>query len=447
MIMLMLNWKNVVNMSVNHLNKYLSFIGYNSFISLFSIVFFLLFFSCKSNKVNQVSNDKLYKKENNQLNARFFVYHTSDSTSQLYYNIPNESFVYKKTDTSDFFFSNVKLFIKLSDTEKLIKPDTFSVIIQDRKSELTNSEIISSYEFKLPKSRDYLMDIEVIDRNSKSNYVYSLNIEKTSIYGKANFLITNVFNQPNYPSFFKPNDGIYFQSKRNTEKVFQVDYFKTAFRLAPPPFSYELMPKFSYKPDSTFTIYQHEDKFELSLPNKGFYHVKTNIETKEGITFFVFESVYPKIKNTEQMILSTRFIMSKKEFDNCLNASNQKEMIDKFWLEIGGSQERAKELIKKYYGRVQEANKLFISYQEGWKTDRGMIYIVFGAPSKVTKYKNGEVWTYSNNGNSAEVNFTFNKVINPFTDNDYYLERGEHYKIPWYQAVDMWRQGRIYIDN
>lgn len=445
--MLMLNWKNVVNMSVNHLNKYLSFIGYNSFISLFSIVFFLLFFSCKSNKVNQVSNDKLYKKENNQLNAQFFVYHTSDSTSQLYYNIPNESFVYKKTDTSDFFFSNVKLFIKLSDTEKLIKPDTFSVIIQDRKSELTNFEIISSYEFKLPKSRDYLMDIEVIDRNSKSNYVYSLNIEKTSIYGKANFLITNVFNQPNYPSFFKPNDGIYFQSKRNTEKVFQVDYFKTAFRLAPPPFSYELMPKFSYKPDSTFTIYQHEDKFELSLPNKGFYHVKTNIETKEGITFFVFESVYPKIKNTEQMILSTRFIMSKKEFDNCLNASNQKEMIDKFWLEIGGSQERAKELIKKYYGRVQEANKLFMSYQEGWKTDRGMIYIVFGAPSKVTKYKNGEVWTYSNNGNSAEVNFTFNKVINPFTDNDYYLERGEHYKIPWYQAVDMWRQGRIYIDN
>lgn len=447
MIMLMLNWKNVVNMSVNHLNKYLSFIGYYTFLSLFSIVIFLLLFSCKSNKVNQVSNDKLYKKENNQLNAQFFVYHTSDSTSQLYYNIPNESFIYKKTDTSDFFYSNIRLFIKLSDTEKLIKPDTFSIIIQDRKTELTSSEIISNYEFRLPNGKDYLMDIEVIDRNSKSNYLYSLNIEKISIFSKANFLVTNVFNQPNYTSYYKPYDGIYFQSKRNAEKVFQVDYFKTAFRLAPPPFSYELMPKFSYKPDSSFTIYQREDKFELSLPGKGFYHVKTNNETKEGITFFVFESVYPKIKNTEQMILSTRFIMSKKEFDNCLNASNQKEMIDKFWLEIGGSQERAKELIKKYYGRVQEANKLFMSYQEGWKTDRGMIYIVFGAPNRVTKYKNGEVWTYSNNGNSATVNFTFNKVINPFTDNDYYLERGEHYKIPWYQAVDMWRQGRIYIDN
>ena len=96
---------------------------------------------------------------------------------------------------------------------------------------------------------------------------------------------------------------------------------------------------------------------------------------------------------------------------------------------------------------MHESNKLFTSFQEGWKTDRGMIYIVFGAPNKVTKTKNGEIWTYGVSGNSASVVFSFLKIINPFTENDYYLERSESYKEPWYQAVDMWRQGRIYLDN
>jgi len=191
---------------------------------------------------------------------------------------------------------------------------------------------------------------------------------------------------------------------------------------------------------------KHE-KLEIALPQNGFYHLKTNNETKEGVTFFVYESSFPKIKNTEQMIMATRYIMAKKEFDNCMLATDKKAAIDKFWLDISGSNERAKELIRKYYGRVQEANKLFTSFQEGWKTDRGMIYVVFGAPNKVTKRKNGEVWTYGEIGNPNSIVFPFVKVINPFTDNDYYLERNEAFKAPWYQAVDMWRQGRIYLDN
>jgi GWxTD domain-containing protein len=436
-------------MNANHLNNLNS-------IKLKVICFFIISFgmfslthlsSCRSNKINQSSSERLYKKENNQLNAQFVVYHNTDSTSQLFYKIPNDAFVYKKTDTSDLFYAFVKLFVKVSDIDKLANPDTFSVFIFDPKKEVVSSEINHYHEFKLQPGRNYLIDVDVIDKFKKEQYAFSFYSDKSSIFSKQNFIISNVFNQLNYLSYVKPYDVVYFKSERNKEKVFQVDVFKSNFRLAPPPFSMEPMPKFSYKPDSTFLVYQQQDRFELGLPQKGFFHVKTNVDSKEGLTFFVYESVYPKIKNTEQMILSTRFIMSKKEFDICLSASDQKAMIDKFWLDIAGSHERAKELIKKYYGRVQEANKLFLSYQEGWKTDRGMIYIVFGAPTRVTKYKNGEVWTYSNNGNSAAVNFTFTKILNPFSDNDYYLERGEQYKIPWYQAVDMWRQGRIYLDN
>lgn len=414
----------------------------------FQYVAFILLTSCTSQKVNQTSTDRLYKKENNELAAKYTVYHINDSISQLYYDISNESLLYKKTDTSIAFFSNVKLLLKVSAEDNLgLTLDTASVMIIDKQTDAIVKYLKGDVLFKLKSGSNYYIDINVIDINKKTIYTHSEYSNKTSVATRQNFLMTNARDEVLFSSYYKPNEIVYAQSTRNKEKLYEVDYFKSNFRLAPPPFSTEPMQHFSYKPDSVFSLYLKREKIEIALPQNGFYHLKTNNETKEGVTFFVYESSFPKIKNTEQMIMATRFIMAKKEYDNCMMATDKKAAIDKFWLDISGSNERAKELIRKYYGRVQEANKLFTSFQEGWKTDRGMIYVVFGAPNKVTKRKNGEVWTYGEIGNPNSIVFSFIKVINPFTDNDYYLERSEAFKAPWYQAVDMWRQGRIYLDN
>ncbi len=416
------------------------------FYFLFTV--YLLLSSCTSQKINQTSTDRLYKKENNELAAKYTVYHINDTISQLFFDISNESLLYKKTDTSTAFYSNVKLLLKVSSEDNLdFILDTASIMLIDRQTDAIVKYLKGHVLFKLKKGSGYYIDIDVIDKNKKIIYTHSEYSNKTSIETRQNFLITNARDEVLFSPYYKPNDVVYAQSERNKEKLYEVDYFKSNFRLAPPPFSTEPMQHFSYKPDSVFSLYLKHEKLEIALPQNGFYHLKTNNETKEGVTFFVYESSFPKIKNTEQMIMATRFIMAKKEFDNCIMASDKKAAIDKFWLDIAGSNERAKELIKKYYGRVQEANKLFTSFQEGWKTDRGMIYIVFGAPNKVTKRKNGEVWTYGEIGNPNSIVFPFVKVINPFTDNDYFLERNEMFKAPWYQAVDMWRQGRIYLDN
>lgn len=58
------------------------------------------------------------------------------------------------------------------------------------------------------------------------------------------------------------------------------------------------------------------------------------------------------------------------------------------------------ELMVEYYQRVEFANKNFGHYLAGWKTDRGMVYIIFGAPSNIERYpfnldaKPYEVWSY-----------------------------------------------------
>jgi GWxTD domain-containing protein len=414
----------------------------------FTILILSGFVACTSQKVNQASTDRLYKKENNELNAKYAVYHINDSISQLFYDISNEVLLYKKTDTSNYFYSDVKvqLQVSLEDDINSVQEKAYAMVI-DRQSEAITKQLKGSITFKLKAGFNYYIDINVTDINKRTTYTHNLFSDKISIESRQNFLITNAFNEVLFSSYYKPGETIYIQSLRNREKLYEVDYFKPNFKLALPPFSADVMQHFSYRPDSAFSVYATGDKIELSLPAKGFFHLKTNSKTKDGVTFFVYETSFPKIKNTEQMILATRYIMAKKEFESCLNAPDQKGAIDKFWLDIGGSGERARELIRKYYNRVQEANKLFTSFQEGWKTDRGMMYIVFGAPNSVSKRKNGEVWTYGDPGNPTSLSVAFVKIINPFTDNDFYLDRNEMYKERWYQAVDMWRQGRIYLDN
>lgn len=413
-----------------------------------SIVSACFLWTCSSQKVSQTTNERLYKKDNNELNAQYLIYHVNDSVSQLFYDISNEVLVYKKTDTSNYFYSHIKLFLKISNEDNLdVLSDTASLEITDRQSDVKIRNLQGSLMFKLKPGLKYYVEVNVFDMNKKTRYSHGLLADKSNKETRQNFLITNYRNEIYFASYFKPEEVVYIKSDRNPKPVFKVDYFSPVFKLAPPPFSNEPAEDFHYKPDSTFSIYPNNNAFELTLPKKGFFHLITKDDTKDGLTFFVYEPSFPKIKNAEQMILATRFIMAKKEFDNCMNSADKKEAIDHFWVELAGSHERAKQLIKKYYGRVQEANRLFSSYQEGWKTDRGMIYIVFGAPTRVTKRKNGEIWTFGETNNPNSIVFSFLKVENPFSDNDYYLERNEILKMPWYQAVDMWRQGRIYLDN
>ncbi len=60
------------------------------------------------------------------------------------------------------------------------------------------------------------------------------------------------------------------------------------------------------------------------------------------------------------------------------------------------------ELMEEYYSRIDFANKNFGHYQEGWRTDRGMVYVVFGPPNNIDRHpfdidsKPYEIWTYYN---------------------------------------------------
>jgi len=58
------------------------------------------------------------------------------------------------------------------------------------------------------------------------------------------------------------------------------------------------------------------------------------------------------------------------------------------------------ELMEEYYQRVRFANANFGTYKEGWKTDRGMVYVILGPPNEIERRpfdpgeKPYEIWSY-----------------------------------------------------
>ena len=61
---------------------------------------------------------------------------------------------------------------------------------------------------------------------------------------------------------------------------------------------------------------------------------------------------------------------------------------------VRGNIDKARELIRIYYTRILYSNYYFTSYKEGWRTERGMIYTIYGPPDKVYKTSDGESWGY-----------------------------------------------------
>ncbi len=413
------------------------------------IIFALIgiLFSCETNK--RISNQNvafLYKREAASFNPEFSVLHINDSVSELHFKISSNQVLYARTAPGAPFSANVTLSYRIfDDYEARLTYDTNSVNIKDVANEDQLRDLISTIKFKALKGFDYIMEITVTDINrSKTKKTY-ITIEKNNLNNRQNFLMNSPeTGSPIFKNHINSNSvKIKYGFPATTAFV---RYYKRDFEIAPPPFVTLNHQSFHYKADSIFELPVNENNILIeNFKSKGFYHIQIDSAiNKDGFTLYHFNGNFPEIKNTEDMINPLRYITSKQEFEGLVNAENKKEALDKFWLDLAGNPERARELISIFYNRVQDANLHFTSYIEGWKTDRGMIYLIFGPPNVIYKSVTNESWIYGEDKNLMSLNYNFYKVDNPFSANDFSLERSVIYKTNWYRAVDIWRQGRIY---
>ncbi len=406
------------------------------------------FFGCySSNKASNQNIIDIYKGDIHALHPEFVLVHMNDSISYLYFKVDESELLYERKDIADSFTAAIKIHCRVTlNYESPLIMDSNSTVLNLQSSTNTKKEFAVGYlPLRLNRRSRYLLTISTSDLNSKRNELTYIEANKMDFLSKQNFLVRDQSNgYIIFSSWFDTTAHVSIQCFHPLNKLF-VKFYKNRFPIAAPPFSSDEYGPPQLTTDSSFSISSHNRTFSLYLKSKGIYHIMADSNDLEGVTLFRFDNSFPYVTEVYQMTTPLRYISSNEEYDKVMNSKTPKQEVDNFWLTAaGGSKDRARELIRNYYNRIQDANRYFSSYQEGWKTDRGMLYVVFGPPNSIYRSSSGEVWTYGEERNYLALTFTFIKLDNPFSDNDYALQRSANYRNLWYNAVDLWREGRVY---
>ncbi len=165
--------------------------------------------------------------------------------------------------------------------------------------------------------------------------------------------------------------------------------------------------------------------------------------------FGVKSKNYPAVVSTRELARPLVYLMGENDHEELMAISNKdslKKEMDRFWLKNIGNAAKARDVIQMYYQRVEEANKQFSNFKEGWKTDLGMIYILFGPPWYTQDRLKELNWYYSYNREDPEYSYRFDQ---PKLKNQYYpfyhylLQRHNYYYTVQYLQRELWLTGQI----
>ena len=384
----------------------------------------------------------VYRMADQKYHPEFVAFNESDSTVQLFLKVLPGEFLFTR-QSDDQFRATISVHSEIIGSYELGKIiDSTTSEFSFELNEKSDSKILSMY-VPLKITGTFLIHCFITDKNKGTYDDYFISLDRISKPSRQDFLVTDMKNSPLFRNFLYPLDTVNIIYKDKSLNNLWCKYYNREFPLAAPPFSFDIHSDFNYNPDSVFQLTNKQNK-GLVFEKEGLYHFLTDTIGKTGLTLFRFYTGFPDITSPKYMIEALRYLTNKKEFEEMKNSSMPKSLVDNFWLTHGGNEEKTRNLIKKYYGRVREANKYFSSFTEGWRTDRGMIYIIFGSPGTVYKSAESESWIYGTPNSALALNFFFVKVNNPFTENDYLLSRSPIYESNWYRAVEIWRQGRAY---
>ncbi len=400
---------------------------------------------CYTERISNQNLSYLYDRDASFLHPEFNILHKNDSVSELHFRINSNELLYLQHPESKFYSAFFRIRYEVyTQLESKLLIDSSVVLFADSNLIIEGKTISGILTLKPSQVPQSLIKIDLVDlrRSSRVKRYYQINRENPS----CRQFFTLRLADGNYPLSrnYVKKDEVVILSHASGAKSAKVRYYNREFPLPKPPFSVETPKVFDYQADSIFEM-QLDKPF--SFKQEGFYHIQLSDSTKHGFTLFRYKESFPEVKTVEDLIAPLRFINSNSEYKELQEADFKKPAIDRFWLNLAGNKDRAKLLIQKFYSRVEDSNEFFTSYTEGWRNDRGLVYLIFGPPNIIYKNSTSEHWIYGEADNASSLGLTFYKVDNPFSDNDFRLDRSPIYKSSWYSAVDMWRQGRVYTDN
>ena len=373
------------------------------------------------------------------MDARYILFHAKPDTSELYFKV------------------NV---LELLPESKLFTNEEISLSVFIRWGNRDHRDSLNQ-EFQLPSinGRGEIMGkakipmkqgiwevlVEISDIKSRKKDFIKILTEKTASANHSHdFLcIHSETKQPYFNNEIIHSDSILILHSAGAIQNLRVDYCAREFKLPPPPFSDSQTDMITSGDMHTIpSIHALNNALALKVKS-GYYQIKNGEESGVGSCWWVNTSGINDFTEPLDLAESLRYITTKSEYDLIIKSPELKKAIDNYWLECAGSKDRARELISLYYGRVLHANRYFTSYTKGWRTDRGLIYIIYGPPKEVFEDEQYLRWYYEEQGEEGVI-FNFKKSQIPQVGTIYLLERTAAHKTSWEARVQQWRQGKIY---
>lgn len=422
---------------------------YSKILKSASILVILLLVNCCSSPYS-VSSPRwnlsaIYNPASSHLHPSFRVYHSTDNVSLLLVKLFPDELLFNQANPSGEFLSRVSVQVRAYEIKDM-KPEladsiTYTYAI---KQENVGRRFLSQIPVKLELGKRYQIRVVTRDILRSDLNLRFIEVDKTDQYSAQNFNIVNSKGIPYFNTVMHAGMVYKIQHRNVTGDKLFVYYYKNRA-----PIPKETIASIQYDqiynaPDSIYEI-DYSPELMLSFSYEGVYNFRFDTNQPGGVMITNFGSNFPKIKESEKLIDPLAYITTTADFNKLKEQENMKLASDNFWLGVGGTTGRARELIRIFYNRVYFSNYYFSNVAPGWKTDRGMIYIVYGPPKNMEKTPNSETWIYYLKGSSNAINFTFEYKPQPYNLENFVLTRSESHQWHWKEAVDSWRRGEIFL--
>jgi len=388
----------------------------------------------------------LYNPSSTPLHPEFNVFHETGTRSRLYIKLFPVELVFNQANPEGIQQGRLRISYELRE------------LVDGRESEFIDDSTTADFVLKMGEVKNifvanvpimtregssYILKITTTDMLRNKGTTNFVHVDRSTVNTAQNYQVLSA--STGYPSFdkvFHSNEIFYIKYNRRGVDTVYVKYYENDFPMPRPPVTNLSSPKPDFIPDSIFA-YPYSDTLKYMLPLQGMYHIQVDPNQEGGLSLFNFGDNYPRVASTNDMASPLVYLTNSAEFNELVNQTNLKLSIDNFWLQVGRNVQTSRELIRVYYNRVFFANYFFTSYKEGWKTDRGMMFIVYGPPNILTKRGDTEIWVYYRKKSSEPLQFVFSRHESPYTQNDFWLERNFVNSL-WTIAVRDWRDGKIF---
>jgi GWxTD domain-containing protein len=368
--------------------------------------------------------------DNLDMNKEFFyldplVFCSKDSTNarlDLYIQLPLENIQFKRNNTADKYdaFIDYTIVIKNSGGHVAYN-NTFSETMSNTENEqkkVTEKSVYAIKQIYLEPDK-YKLNFSLKDKNSQKEYSkdYEFTVKdfsKKKIIFSDIMLVSNYREDASGQKEISPlvtkNVGnlkdfyLFFEVYNCCDDLHESSY---GYRVIDEKNKVLLDGNYSYYLDSG--VSKKVEKLNTNLFIIGNYKFEiTDKSTNEVVASkdfsYRWDFLPVSLKNLDLAVSQLVYLATSKEINYIKDAKTQEEKerrFLKFWKDIDPSPATPKnELLIEYYNRIKIANERYSHYVDGWKTDMGMVYIIYGNPSNIERHpfesdsKPYEIWEY-----------------------------------------------------